>query len=282
MKGLAWLDIGGGEPFLRDDLIEICGMFKRAEITIPTNGSDPTHIEEMFREIRKKNKNELTAAVSMDGFEPINDVLRGSGSFTRALETIERLKRIDGITLKVNTVISSGNFSSLIPFMKYVNGLQVQYHSLLLLRGEPQNKNIALPPLAELKGNMEEILSILNNYKYNKSRWRTLLGKNYIRLLWVLSLKALEEQKQPIPCLAGRAHIVVYSNGDVAPCELLPPVANIFNSSINDIVQSEAMATAIDRIRQGRCYCTHNCNMLENILFNIRTYPYLFFGGRLG
>ena len=33
-----WLDIGGGEPFLRKDLYKIVNLFKKQIVSIPTNG----------------------------------------------------------------------------------------------------------------------------------------------------------------------------------------------------------------------------------------------------
>ena len=38
---LFWLDIGGGEPFLRKDLAEIIASFDHQVVQIPTNGSLP-------------------------------------------------------------------------------------------------------------------------------------------------------------------------------------------------------------------------------------------------
>jgi molybdenum cofactor biosynthesis enzyme MoaA len=41
MPDLFWLDIAGGEPFLRKDLAEIVSCFNFEVLQIPTNGSLP-------------------------------------------------------------------------------------------------------------------------------------------------------------------------------------------------------------------------------------------------
>ena len=38
INNLFWLDIGGGEPFLRNDLYKIVNLFKKQILSIPTNG----------------------------------------------------------------------------------------------------------------------------------------------------------------------------------------------------------------------------------------------------
>jgi Fe-coproporphyrin III synthase len=78
----------GGEPLLRDDLIElaqICKAFNaNSRLALTTNGSliDQNNAAELvqnFHDIR----------ISIDGPEEINDRLRGSGSFRKAMNACE-------------------------------------------------------------------------------------------------------------------------------------------------------------------------------------------------
>jgi len=275
LNRITWLDIGGGEPFIRDDLPEICKMFNANDITIPTNGTNPERIETIVQKIQANYKQRLTIAVSLDGFKDINDEIRGKGSFKNAIETVKRLTAIKGITTKINTVICQRNFSKLLPFMEFVHSFGVKYHSLLLLRGQPMDKNYTLPPIEDLYEVTDKIFAILGKYDYHKKYFQNKIMRNYQSLLWKLSLQALTEKRQPIPCLAGNAHLVIYANGDVAPCELLPPIGNLLKTPLETIIHSKAMASDRKRIQQDLCYCTHNCNMVENILFNFSTYPSL-------
>ena len=45
MGRLFWLDIGGGEPFLRDDLADVITAFDAQVVMIPTNGYDGDRME---------------------------------------------------------------------------------------------------------------------------------------------------------------------------------------------------------------------------------------------
>lgn len=272
---IRWLDIGGGEPFIRNDLPEICRIFNVKDITIPTNGMNPKRIEAIVQKIQANNKQRLTIAVSLDGFKDVNDDIRGKGSFKNAVETVKRLTAIKCITTKINTVICQRNFPKLLPFMEFVHSLGVKYHSLLLLRGQPRGKSCALPRIERLRATTKDIFAALKKYQYQKNLFQNKIERNYRFLLWKLSLQALTEKHQPIPCLAGKAHIVAYANGDVAPCELLPPIGNLLKNPLESIINGKAMASARKRIQQDLCYCTHNCNMVENILFNFSTYSSL-------
>ena len=272
LESVTWLDIGGGEPFLRDDLPEICSIMPTDDITIPTNGMNPADIEAKAKKIRANCDCEVTIAVSLDGFEEVNDEIRGKGSFLRAVETINRLTKIKHLTTKVNTVICQRNFSQLLPFMEFVRSLEPKYHSLLLLRGQARDTSYRLPSTNELCAAKDDFLSILRTYPYHNNPLLARIGRNYHRLLWDLSLRALREGRQPIPCLAGQAHLVVFANGDVTPCELKPPVGNLLKANLEEICRSETMLSSIEHIRKGCCHCTHNCNMVDNILLNSHMY----------
>ena len=46
---LFWLDIGGGEPFIRKDLAEIVANFETRIVQIPSNGSLPDQIIDQIK-----------------------------------------------------------------------------------------------------------------------------------------------------------------------------------------------------------------------------------------
>ncbi|NLV43736.1 MAG: radical SAM protein [Candidatus Hydrogenedentes bacterium] len=268
-----WLDIGGGEPFLHPELTAICGLFPGSEITIPTNGQMPEHIHRTVLELASAFKNRLTLAVSLDGFEATNDSLRGEGSYGKALRTLELLRAVPCITVKVNTVVCAANFSELTSFMRFVRGLAPDYHSLLLLRGAPEDSALALPPLDALEAATEEVLNILGSYDYGDKGNPLLrvLKKRYQRYLWLLNLKTLRTQQCWVPCKAPCLHRAVYPDGAVSLCELMPPVGNLLEEPM-DLLEEKMIDTLARYERShGPCFCTHNCNLGENIQTHFRS-----------
>ena len=77
-----------------------------------------------------------------------------------------------------------------------------------------------------------------------------------------------EEKKQVIPCYAGRSNMVVWGDGAVSSCEMLPAVGNINEKSIDQILESESLKKQKESIKNKECHCTHNCAMLTSIMYN--------------
>lgn len=117
-KNISEINITGGEPFLYkelDDLIEfISSKFPNVNITISTNG-----ISVNTALLLKHVKTIHSINVSIDGMEREHDQLRGHGSFKKTIFNLTKLCEID-IAVKINTVISNVNFSSIQKFDRYM------------------------------------------------------------------------------------------------------------------------------------------------------------------
>jgi MoaA/NifB/PqqE/SkfB family radical SAM enzyme len=280
------LNIGGGEPIFRKDLIDIVKLFSDSGfIGMPTNGWDTkrtvTFLDQLFS-FMKPNKFGLM--ISIDGLEARHDDIRGRGSFRRALKTLETVRnQFPEMILQVNTVLTADNYLEIPELLEFIqSGYSPSYHSVLLLRGDPLDSTVKLPPIEEIRKFLSIYKSFIDKYKYNKSGLTEFVAKQYHRYLWDLSLRTLEEETQVIPCLGGQAHLVIYADGTVAPCELLPTVGSLKENSLQEILASEPYLAAVEGIKAKNCHCTHNCNMTDNILFDPRNYPRLVglpFGG---
>ena len=270
---LRWLDIGGGEPFLHPQLVEICQCFPNSAITIPTNGQQPEQIFETAQELCGSLKKPLTLAVSLDGFETTNDYLRGTGSYQKAVQTLRLLRTIPGLILKVNTVICEKNFPEMISFMEFVRTLNPDYHSLLLLRGKPEDAALALPAFDELEKATPQLLKHLASYDYgNKNNaLLQLLKRRYQRYLWLVNLKTLRTQRCIVPCKAPYLHRVIYPNGALSLCELMPTIGNVFEEPMALLEKRMFDTLHAYEKAKGACFCTHNCNLGENIQSHLRS-----------
>lgn len=276
---LFWLDFGGGEPYSRKDLVEIVCSFDAEVITIPTNGYFTERIVDYTKAIQKKTKAEVTVALSVDGLQPMHDNIRQKGSWDKLWATFDRLKTINGIRTKINTVLCKENFNDILSLMTMVEKKKPDFHSIILLRGNPIDPTFGLPPLIELKKIQPEIFKLWAKYDYGHSSIKSRILRNYHRYLWNTSLKTLQERTQVSPCLSGKAHAVVMGNGDVLPCEMLPAIGNIQKNSWQEIWNSDALKKQVKSIENKECFCTHNCAMLDSILFRPQSYIPLLTGG---
>ena len=272
---LFWLDIAGGEPFLRKDLAEIVASFDANVVQIPSNGSLPKLMAEQLDRMRSTTKAQVTISLSLDGLKETHERIRKApGNWDQVWETFEMLKQRD-LPVKINTVITRDNAGEILELMRVVRSHKPDFHSIILLRGEPMSPAVALPPLEELHHLGPEIFKILETYDYGKGRLSAHLLRNYHRYLWNLSLQTLEQQRQVIPCLAGRAHMVVYGDGRVSSCEMLETIGDLKTQSWSEIQSSDSLKEQRQFIADKRCHCTHNCAMLDSILLNPASLPHL-------
>ncbi|MBI5583733.1 MAG: mycofactocin radical SAM maturase [Deltaproteobacteria bacterium] len=104
------LNIGGGEPFLRPDFLDLMEYaHQKGMVTcISTNG---TLIDE--ETARRLDHPLVYIQVSLDGATAsTNDAIRGRGSFQRAIKALECLRR-RRIEVSVNTVLTRASFPEL-------------------------------------------------------------------------------------------------------------------------------------------------------------------------
>lgn len=273
---LFWLDIGGGEPFLRKDLADIVACFGAKVVQIPTNGSMQALLIDQVERMKREIDAEITISLSLDGLQKTHDEIRKQpGNWDQVWETFDCLRKIGGVSIKINTVLNNQNHDEIIDLMTDVRQRQPDFHSVILLRGDPINPEFDLPPLEQVRALGPHIFKILNTYDYGRSRLMAKVLRNYHRYLWNTSLRTLEERTQVIPCLAGKAHMVVMGNGDVSSCEMLNPVGNIKEHSFDQIRSSQKFKQQVQDIKDKKCFCTHNCAMFDSIMFSARSMPHL-------
>jgi len=275
LPDLIWLDIGGGEPLLRNDLEKIIALFRFRELSIPTNGWETDSIFEKVKRIDLRLPGRLIVTLSLDGMKKTHDEIRCRGSFERTVQTFYRLRGIKGLRIKFNTVLCEKNLDEILDLMRCVKNMEPDFHSILKLRGSSRDPSMKLPAVKKIEALEMEINSIQKSYGYGRTGMLSRIQRNYQKYKGDLNIRMLRERRQVIPCLAGFSHLVIWSEGSVSPCELLPPVGNVREKSLERLLSGVEMKKAISSIRNGVCFCTHDCNMIENILFNPRSYPRL-------
>ncbi len=116
--GVPFLELVGGEPFLRRDLLDLARHARQRGLWcgVTTNGTrlDPRTAAEARRTFR-------TVFVSIDGFEAAHDVVRGAGSYGRALAGLDALLTAPGDALiGVSTILTPENLTTLPDFAAFL------------------------------------------------------------------------------------------------------------------------------------------------------------------
>ncbi|MDE1851926.1 MAG: radical SAM protein [Candidatus Micrarchaeota archaeon] len=96
-----WIEITGGEPFLRGDIVEIVRAFKEHSkglyiLTMPTNSlCNPDMELRKMEEILKLGIPKVSITLSLDGYRELHDKIRGiPGNFDKVMNMARRLKEM--------------------------------------------------------------------------------------------------------------------------------------------------------------------------------------------
>jgi radical SAM protein with 4Fe4S-binding SPASM domain len=290
MGTLLWLAFSGGEIFLRDDIVEITDIFYRNNkpsiILLPTNGLLTETIVEKTEAILKKcPRSSIAVKLSVEGTEKLHDSIRGKGSFRKTMQTFTLLGRLldkyPNFDLGINTVFCSANQNNMERVIDFVSEIDnVRTHTVSLIRGDVSDKklkdidlNMYYDTIKKLESNLKDKTSKI--YRFRGAKLKAAQDILQRRLIF----NTMVHNKQMLPCYAGILNLVLTETGNVYPCESFDKkMGSVRESDYNmrKIIKSEKAQSIIDSIKNDKCYCTHECYMMTNILFNPKMYPALF------
>ncbi|MFQ5863088.1 MAG: methyltransferase domain-containing protein, partial [Candidatus Brocadiales bacterium] len=132
--GVTQFYLTGGEPFLRQDFLELVKHALRddnSRLTILTNGTILD--DRRLRGLQSFSAPRLHLQISLDGSRPeINDPIRGEGSFQKIVAGIKQAAKT-GLRTTVSTVITSHNVEDVCRITKLLPSLGVYNHHLLFM-----------------------------------------------------------------------------------------------------------------------------------------------------
>jgi MoaA/NifB/PqqE/SkfB family radical SAM enzyme len=254
--GVTTLRFTGGEPLLRRDMFEI---LERADtsafhtIGLQTNGLLLRRLAEQV------NASPIThVTVSLDGVHERNDQVRGvRGYFDRA---VDGLRQVNGKTLIIATTLTqlaALDLDELIDLVQELGGY--------LACNLPDNRLYFLQE-AELDGLWPDS----NDTRKIVTALRQRLGHQFTRYELAYIEKYLHsgtpqaERLNP-PCVLGYTTIYVGSDGAVrSGCYVLPPVGNILERSIADILNDPAYVERCESMMRLECPGC-GCNVFKSL-----------------
>jgi len=265
--------IGGGEPFLRDDLIEIIKIFSKQGIckfTIVTNGILTDKILTLSDAISKKKDIELHISISLDGPAEIHDKIRGrKGAFNKTVATAKLLKKRK-VSLGIQTVVSESNCNAIKSFDQFlISNFQIKPHYQIVrgaeISGLPANLRRTFNPkvrtLLPTEDDMRKFIRILREVYQQRIRTLPDLISSAFNYSIVECKYIIYKRKTNIfPCIAGTHTGVIFSSGEGAICEYIRPSKmklQDFDFQLDQFWNSQEIL-AQKRIVK-KCFCTHGC-----------------------
>ncbi len=300
LPGLIQLTLSGGEPFLRDDLVEIVEAFyvhsNVRQLTIPTNAILTDRIVSMFPEIMQRFPDlNVNLDFSIDGIGPDHDFIRGvPGAYDKIMGTYAQARqwkqKYPGLRLGMSAVLSSFNRDKVIGLLDHMESeFEFDRREVMLARGstrEPVARDVPIETYEQA-------------HNWIKEHDRAISRAPFARLNYQLALmmresliRTVKQDRMQMPCLAGSKLVVIDADGTVRPCEILQVLfpegrpekdlddfvlgrARDADYDITRIYSSEKARQVRRFIRESHCYCSFECALFNNIVFNPRYWPAL-------
>ncbi len=249
------INVSGGEPFLRDDLVEVVSAMKsacpRARIVISTNGLSPERIERTM-----SGMGDVAVRVSVDAVGEAHDKIRGvPGGFDRAMDTVSRLSALGVSDLGLAATSSEHNPGELLRVKELADELGIHFissaaHSSPIFFGaHDEDRPRSDEAVAEITEIMRGELASWNPRNWAKAYYmRGLI--DYVR-----------GRPRRLPCGAGVDHFFLDPFGDVYPCNISGvKMGNVRDGSFEKLQRASANEV-VPAVRDCREQCWMVCTV---------------------
>lgn len=251
-----FINITGGEPFIREDLEEIVKVAfrKSPRVVISTSGWFEERIIRMAERFPQ-----IGIRISIEGLSQKNDELRGrQGGFDKGICTLLRLKEMGIKDIGFGITVSDSNSADMLSLYRLSHSLGMEFATAALHNSYYFHKaDNAFTNQEEVCGNFGKLIEWQLKEKHPKSWFRAYFN-------WGL-INYIKGKPRLLPCEAGMVNFFVDPHGDVYPCNGLESkywkesMGNIHTmSSFQELWRSEQAERVRDRVRS----CPKNCWMV--------------------
>ena len=268
-SSLKFVNISGGEPFLRKNLPDIIAILSetcnKPRIGISTNGLLTERIKENMETILSNGIKNVSVNVSIHGIGEFHNSVEGiKDAFNKAIKTLHILKEIGVKDLGIAYTATNYNIDQLSKVIKLAKELDVQYtfcgvaHSSELMF---KSNNEPIVDLEELRDQLEKITKDHLRSFYPKDWFRAYIDSgNYYYA---------KTGKRKIQCGAGADFFFMTPNGDIHPDNVLDwNFGNIKNQTFDEIWHSEKANEFRNKININNC--PNPCWMLCTVFPHMR------------
>ena len=253
---LKFINLTGGEPFIREDLEEIVRVCytKSSRIVISTSG----WYEDRVIALAKKFPN-IGIRISIEGLSQKNDELRGrEGGFDRGLRTLLRLKEMGLNDIGFGCTISNNNSRDMLSLYQLSKSLGMEFATASFHNSYYFHKeDNVITNKDEVCENFRTLIEWQLQEKHPKSWFRAYFNMGLINYI--------EGNRRMLPCEAGTVNFFIDPWGEVYPCNGMEE--KYWKDSMGNIHDCEDFLTLwnspkAEQVREMVRKCPKNCWMV--------------------
>ena len=252
---LKFINLTGGEPFVREDLAEIVEECYRHtnRIVISTSG----YFEDRVIELAKRFPN-IGIRISIEGLSRKNDELRGrEGGFDRGLRTLLTLKQMGLKDIGFGCTASNYNSKDMLSLYRLSLSLGLEFATAAFHNSYYFHKDDnKITNTDEVCSDFEQLVEWQLKENHPKSWFRAFFNMGLINYI--------EGGRRMLPCEAGTANFFIDPWGEVFPCNGMEErywkesMGNIHEHDFMSIWNSEQAEKVRAMVRR----CPKNCWMV--------------------
>ncbi len=252
---LKFINLTGGEPFVREDIEEIVEECYRHtdRIVISTSG----YFEDRVIALAEKFPN-IGIRISIEGLSQKNDELRGrQGGFDRGLRTLLTLKRMGVKDIGFGCTVSNHNSKDMLALYKLSLELGLEFATAAFHNSYYFHKDDNhITNTQEVCSDFEQLIEWQLAENSPKSWFRAFFNMGLINYI--------EGGRRMLPCEAGSANFFIDPWGEVFPCNGME--SHLWKESMGNIHNDDFMtiwnSPQAEKVRAMVRKCPKNCWMV--------------------
>ncbi len=251
--GLSFINITGGEPFLRKDIEEIVekALTKTRRLVISSNGYFTDRVVKLF----ERFGNKVGIRISIEGLPAANDELRGiKNGFDHGLRTLTTLHGMGIKDIGFGMTVSDRNADDMIELYRLADAMGMEFatatthNSFYFHTRDNQYKD------------QEKVARTFENIAVELLK--TNKPKNWFRAYFNMGLaRKARGQKRALPCEVGTDMFFVDPFGNVMPCNGSDEpmiMGNLHKQSFDEIWNSPDATKVREQVKN----CPKQCWMI--------------------
>jgi MoaA/NifB/PqqE/SkfB family radical SAM enzyme len=254
-EGFARINIGGGEPTLRGDIVEIVDLLSRKtnHLEISTNG----YFTERLVSVVKKNPN-IRIRISLEGLPRKNDEIRGlKNGFDHAMRSMLKLKEWGAKDIGFAITISHRNSGELVELYHLCAHMGIEFSQCVV--HDAWQFRVPYNVIQDQEKVIKEIKRFIRELLRSKRKDAFLRVKDWYRAYVNRGfINFIRGDQRLLPCGAGTDIVFIDPYGEVYPCNALPE--SMGNIKKNDFEEIWSGPQA-QRVRGMVFACTKSCWM---------------------
>ena len=262
-NNFSFINLAGGEPFIREDIEEIVEVLskKTKRIVISTNGYYTDKIVSLVKRFPK-----VGIRISVEGLPKVNDEIRGiENGFDRALRTLLILRELGSTDIGFSMTVSDENADSLLEVYNLMDAMGMEFATASVHNSFYFHKD------DNFIKNPEKVAGEFD--KLTKKMLRSKKPKQWARAYFNYGMAyKIRNKKRLFPCTVGTDSFRLDPFGKIIPCEGMAckmEMGDLKTQSFEEIWNSNEAK----KVREVVLNCKNNCWMVGNVVPIIKKHP---------